>query len=175
MNQFFIRVMPSIGSFILLSLLSGIFLLSPGSVNAQSSRLRVGEDLSEANDMKDCFVTAAKAAGAEDLDGFLVHFTVGTQKTLRKKMAIIFVQCEFALEVLDCHVIDCSSEKGELAVRYRAGPFERQVDVVAVLDMRRENNYWKINREIVKTVRPSTPTCSPSRNSYLGGGHLAMR
>jgi len=35
---------------------------------------------------------------------------------------MLFVQHEFALEVLDCHVIDCSSQKGELAVRYRAGP-----------------------------------------------------
>ena len=150
-------------------------MLPPVGVNAQSPRIEVGEDLSEASDMKGCFLAAANAAGAEDLDGFLVHFTNGTQKKLRKKTAMLFVQHEFALEVLDCHVIDCSSKKGELAVRYRAGPFGRQVDVVAVLDMRCENGYWKIRHEQVKAVQSSTPTCSPSRSSYLGGVDLAMR
>ena len=150
MKQFFIRVIP----------IGLLFLLLGGSVNSQSSRLTVGEDLSESNDMKECFLTAAKAAGREDLDEYLFHFTVGAQKHLRKNMAMIFVQCEFSFEVLDCHVIDCSGEKGELAVRYRAGSFERQYDFVAVLDMRCENNYWKINHESVKTVRPST--CSNS-------------
>ena len=90
-------------------------------MNAQSPRIEIGEDLSEASDMKGCFLAAANAAGAEDPDGFLVHFTNGTQKKLRKKTAMLFDQREFALEVLDCHVIDCSSKKGELAVRYRAG------------------------------------------------------
>ena len=175
MNQFLNRSMPSAGSLIFLPLLLGALLLPPEGVNAQSPRIEVGEDLSEASDMKGCFLAAANAAGAEDLDGFLVHFTNGTQKKLRKKTAMLFVQHEFALEVLDCHVIDCSSKKGELAVRYRAGPFGRQVDVVAVLDMRCENGYWKIRHEQVKAVQSSTPTCSPSRSSYLGGVDLAMR
>ena len=171
MNQFLNRSMPSAGSLIFLPFLLGALLLPPGGVNAQSPRIEVGEDLSEASDMKSCFL----AAGAEDLDGFLVHFTNGTQKKLRKKTEMLFVQHEFVLEVLDCHVIDCSSKKGELAVRYRAGPFGRQVDVVAVLDMRCENGYWKIRHEQVKAVQSSTPTCSPSRSSYLGGVDLAMR
>ena len=118
MNQFLNRSMPSAGSLIFLPFLLGALLLPPGGVNAQSPRIEVGEDLSEASDMKGCFLAAANAAGAEDLDGFLVHFTNGTQKKLRKKTAMLFVQHEFALELLDCHVIDCSSKKGELAVRY---------------------------------------------------------
>ena len=73
-------------------------------------------------------------------------------------------------------MIECTEKKGELAVRYRARLSERQVDVVAVLDMRRENGYWKISREQVKTMQQSSASsCSPSRSSYLGGGAIAMR
>ena len=52
---------------------------------------------------------------------------------------MLFVQHEFALEVLDCHVIDCSSQKGELAVRYRAGPvpvWKHSAAIRPVLDVR---------------------------------------
>jgi hypothetical protein len=34
-------------------------------VNAQSPRIEVGEDLSEASDMKGCFLAGANAAGAD--------------------------------------------------------------------------------------------------------------
>ena len=49
---------------------------------------------------------------------------------------MLFVQHEFALEVLDCHVIDCSSQKGELAVRYRAGPVPVWKHSAAILPAR---------------------------------------
>ena len=97
MNQFLNRSMPSARSLIFLPLLLGALLLPTVGVNAQSPRIEVGEDLSEASDMKGCFLAAANAAGAEDLDGFLVHFTA-TQKKLRKKTAMLFVH-EFALDV----------------------------------------------------------------------------
>ena len=175
MNRFLRHQVPAHCRFVLSSLLT-LSLLTPGNVSAESPRIRVSEDLSEASDMKGCLLAAATAAGSEDLDGFLGHFTTGTQRKLRKKTAMLFVQHEFALEVVDCHVIECSEKKGELAVRYRATLSERHVDVVAVLDMRRENGYWKISREQVKTMQQSSAaSCSPSRSSYLGGGEIAMR
>jgi len=175
MNRFLMHQVPAHCRFVLSSLLT-LSLLTPGHLNAESPRIRVGEDLSEASDMKGCLLATATAAGSEDLDGFLGHFTTGTQRKLRKKTAMLFVQHEFALEVVDCHVIECSEKKGELAVRYRATLSERHVDVVAVLDMRRENGYWKISREQVKTMQQSSAaSCSPSRTSYLGGGEIAMR
>ncbi len=65
MNQFLNRSMPSAGSLILLPFLLGALLLLPGGVNAQSPRIEVGEDLSEASDMKGSFLAAANAAGAD--------------------------------------------------------------------------------------------------------------
>jgi hypothetical protein len=62
--------------------------------------------------MKGCLLAAATAADAENLDGFLGHFTTGTQRKFRKKTAMLFAQHEFALEVLDCHVIECSGMEG---------------------------------------------------------------
>ena len=91
MNQFLNRSMPSAGSLIFLPVFLVALLLPPVGVNAQSPRIEVGEDLSEASDMKGCFLAAANAAGAEDLDGFLVHFTNSTQKKLSKKTAMLFV------------------------------------------------------------------------------------
>ena len=65
MNQFLNRSMPSAGSLIFLPFLLGALLLPPGGVNAQSPRIEVGEDLSEASDMKSCFLAAANATGAD--------------------------------------------------------------------------------------------------------------
>ena len=141
----------------------------------ETPRITVAEDLSDSGDMKARVMAAADAAAAEDLNMFLENFTSGTQKKIRRKTAMLFVQHEFGLEVLDCHVIDCTEKKGEVAVRYRALLSEQQVEVVSVLDMRRENGYWKISREKVTSTRNYGATCSPSRSSYLGAGQVAMR
>jgi hypothetical protein len=152
-----------------------VIAVSAASVLADNPRITVAEDLSHSGDMKSCVMAAADAAAAENLDGFLEHFTTGTQRKVRRKTAMLFVQYDFGLEILDCHVIDCSEKKGELALRYLARLSERQVEVVAVLDMRRENGYWKISREKVTSTRNYGATCSPSRSSYLGSGQVAMR
>jgi hypothetical protein len=65
MNQFLNRSMPSAGSLIFLPVFLVALLLPPVGVNAQSPRIEVGEDLSEASDMKGCFLAAANAAGAD--------------------------------------------------------------------------------------------------------------
>ena len=176
MNRFCYRPINTFtGSLVCLLILLFVTVLSPERMNAQSPRLEVSEDLSESRDMQGCFLAAANAARLEDLDGFLIHFTADAQKKLRRRTAMLFVQHEFTLEVLDCHVIDCSNPKGALAVKYRAGPLGQSVDVVAILTMNYENGYWKIRHEKVEIVQPSTPTCSPSRSSYLGGTDIAMR
>ncbi len=72
MNHFLNRSMPSAGSLILLPFLLGALLLPPGGVNAQSPRIEVGEDLSEASDMKSCFLAAANAAGADPTKAVLL-------------------------------------------------------------------------------------------------------
>ena len=142
---------------------------------AESPRISVVEDLSDAGDMRDCVMAAADAANGENLDGFLAHFTTPTQKKLRKQVAMLFVNGEFGLEILDCHVIQASGRRGELALRYVARLSERQIEIVAVLDMHRENGYWEISRERVASMQNHGATCSPSRSSYLGGDQIVMR
>lgn len=142
---------------------------------AESPRITVVENLSDAGDMRDCVMAAAEAASVENLDGFLEHFTARTQKKLRKQVAMLFVHGEFGLEILDCHVIKASGRRGELALRYTARLSERQVEIVAVLDMHRENGYWKISHERVASMQNHGATCSPSRSSYLGGDQIVMR
>lgn len=138
-------------------------------------RITVAEDLSDVGDMKSCVMAAADAASAENLDGFLSHFAKGTQRSLRRKTAMLFARYDFGLDVVDCHVIDCTENKGELALRYLVRLSESQVEVVAVLNMRREDGYWKISREKVTSMQSYGAVCSPSRSSYLGGQHVAMR
>ena len=147
--------------------------LSPAA--AENARLVVTEDLSHAGDMKACVLAAADAASAENLDGFLEHFTSGTQRKLRRKTAMVFVQGDFGLEILDCHVVETAENKGELALRYRVSISERQMEIVATLAMRREDGYWKISSEKVTSTLNYGASCSPSRSSYLGGGEIAMR
>jgi hypothetical protein len=142
---------------------------------AENARLTVTEDLSHAGDMEACVLAAADAANAENLDGFLEHFTSGTQRKLRRKTAMVFVQGDFGLEILDCHVVETAENRGEVALRYRVSISERQMEIVATLAMRREDGYWKISSEKVTRTLNYGASCSPSRSSYLGGGEIAMR
>ena len=149
--------------------------ISHAPASAENARITVTEDLSHAGDMKACVLAAADAASAENLDGFLEHFTSGTQRKLRKKTAMVFVQGDFGLEILDCHVVETAENRGEVALRYRVSISERQMEIVATLAMRREDGYWKISSEKVTSTLNYGASCSPSRSSYLGGGEIAMR
>ena len=133
-------------------------------------RLRVAPERGEQADLKACLNTAAEAACAEDLDGFLDCFAGSTQKKLRNKTAIRFVRHDVSMEMLDTQVIRLAGNSGQAAVRYRLNLSADQYHVVSLVAMKREQGYWKIHSEKIQTVEYRSPSCcSPSRYFCLGG------
>jgi hypothetical protein len=149
-------------------------LLLPGlplhAADATPGRLRVAPESGEQADLKACLNTAAEAACAEDLEGFLDCFAGSTKRKLRKETAIRFVRHEVSMEVLDTQVLRLAGNSGQAAVRYRLNLSADQYDVVSLVAMKREQGYWKIHSEKIKTVEhQSSSLCSPSRYACLGG------
>ena len=56
-------------------------------------------------DLKACLNSAADAACAEDLEGFLDCFAGSTKTKLRKETAIRFIRHDVSMEVLDTQVL----------------------------------------------------------------------
>ena len=140
------------------------------AADATSGRLRVAPESGEQADLKACLTSAAEAACAEDLEGFLDCFAGSTKTKLRKETAIRFVRNDVSMEVLDTQVLRLAGNSGQAAVRYRLNLSTDQYDVVSLVAMKREQGYWRIHSERIQTVEYQSPSCcSPSRYSCLGG------
>ena len=140
------------------------------AADTTSGRLRVAPESGEQADLKACLNSAAEAACAEDLEGFLDCFAGSTKTKLRKETAIRFVRHDVSMEVLDTRVLRLAGNSGQAAVRYRLNLSTDQYDVVSLVALKRENGYWKIHSERIQTVEYRSPSCcSPSRYSCLGG------
>jgi hypothetical protein len=137
---------------------------------AASARLRMTPETLEQTDPRTCVSQAAEMANSENLDGFLDCFVTGSQKKLRKDTALLFARHDIEMDVLDVHVIKEGPTKSELAIRYRAKLSGSQYDVVSLVDVRKENGYWKISTEKVQEYEHQSPrSCHPSRYTCLGG------
>jgi hypothetical protein len=120
-------------------------------------------------DLKACLNSAAEAACAEDLEGFLDCFAGSTKTKLRKETAIRFVRHDVSMEVLDTQVLRLAGNSGQAAVRYRLNLSTDQYDVVSLVALKREDGYWRIQSERVQSYEHQSPrSCSPSRYSCLG-------
>ena len=133
-------------------------------------RLRMSPESGEQADMKACLNTAAEAAAAEDLDGFADCFTRASKTKIRKETAIRFIRHDVSMEVLETQVLGLAGNSGQAAVRYRLNLSTDQYDVVSLVAMKREQGYWRIHSERIRTVEYRSPSCcSPSRYSCFGG------
>ena len=140
------------------------------AADTTSGRLRVAPESGAQADLKACLNSAADAACAEDLEGFLDCFAGSTKTKLRKETAIRFVRNDVSMEVLDTQVLRLAGNSGQAAVRYRLNLSTDQYDVVSLVAMKREQGYWRIHSERIQTVEYRSPSCcSPSLYSCLGG------
>jgi hypothetical protein len=140
------------------------------AADATPSRLRVAPESGEQADLKACLNTAAEAACAEDLEGFLDCFAGSAKTKLRKETAIRFVRHDVSMEVLDTQILRLAGNSGQAAVRYRLNLSADQYDVVSLVAMKRENGYWRIQSERIQSYEHQSPwSCAPSRYACLGG------
>jgi hypothetical protein len=161
--------------FAVLAALCTLHPCSPLIVSARSEatdtpRLRVSEDLSDPRTVRNCLSAACEAANTENLDGFLECFTSTAKRKLRKPAAVLFVQHEVSMELLDSQIIEQSEARSEAAVKYRTKRSDDTYTVVSLVDLKKENGYWKISKERIQTVEHQSPSmCSPSRYACFGG------
>jgi hypothetical protein len=140
------------------------------AADAISGRLQVDPGSGDAGDIEAHLHAAAKAATAEDLDGFADCFTKSSRTKIRKQAAFRFVQHEVSMEVLDAQILKHAGNSSQAAVRYRLSLSGHQYDVVSLVALKRENGYWRIQSERVQTYEHQSPqSCAPSRYACLSG------
>ena len=132
--------------FAVLAALCTLHPCSPLIVSARSEatdtpRLRVSEDLSDPRTVRNCLSAACEAANTENLDGFLECFTSTAKRKLRKPAAVLFVQHEVSMELLDSQIIEQSEARSEAAVKYRTKRSDDTYTVVSLVDLKKENGY----------------------------------
>jgi hypothetical protein len=133
-------------------------------------RLTVSEDLSHPSSVQGCLSAVCSATSSEDLEPFLDCFTTSTRRKLRKPAAIMFVQHDVAMELIDHKIIQQTGNKAQVAVKYTTTRSGNRYTVLSMVDMQKEHGYWKIAREIIQTVDYEPPaSCSVSRYSCFGG------
>jgi len=133
-------------------------------------RLTVSEDLSRPSSVQGCLSSACEATNSEDLDAFLDCFTTGTRKKLRKPAAMLFVQHAVSMELVDHKIVEQAGNKAQAAVKYVTTRSGSRYTVFSMVNMQREQGYWKIAKESIQTIDYEPPaSCTVSRYSCFGG------
>ena len=133
-------------------------------------RLTVSEDLSQPSSVQGCLSAVCNATNSEDLEAFLGCFTTSTRKKLRKPAALMFVQHDVAMEIIDHKIIGQTGNKAQAAVKYTTTRSGNRYTVLSMVDMQKEHGYWKIARENIQAVDYEPPaSCTASRYSCFGG------
>jgi len=133
-------------------------------------RLTVSEDLSRPSSVQGCLSAVCEATNSEDLDAFLACFTTGARRKLRRPAAILFVQHDMSMELVDQKIVDQSGNRAQAAVKYVTTRSGNRYTVCSIVDMQREQGYWKIAKETIQTVDYEPPaSCTVSRYSCFGG------
>ena len=148
-----------------------------GSAPIQSHpRLTVSEDLCHPSSVQGCLSAVCKATSSEDLDAFLDCFTTSTRRKLRKPAALMFVQHDVAMELIDQEIIQQTENKAQVAAKYTTTRSGNRYTVLSVVDMQKEHGYWKIAKEIIQTVDHEPPaSCTVSRYTCFGGQCRVLR
>ena len=133
-------------------------------------RLTVSEDLSHPSSVKGCLSAACEATNSEDLDAFLDCFTTGTRKKLRRPAAMLFVQHDVSMELVDHKVVHQTGNRVQAVVKYVTTRSGNRYTIFSFVDLQREQGYWKIARESIQTIDHEPPaSCTASRYSCFGG------
>lgn len=133
-------------------------------------RLTVSDDLSHPSSVQGCLSAVCNATNSEDLDAFLECFTSSTRKKLRKPAAIMFVQHDVSMELLDHKIIEQTGNRAQAAVKYTTTRSGNRYTVLSMVDMQKEQGYWKIAKENIQTVDYEPPaSCTVSRYFCFGG------
>jgi hypothetical protein len=136
----------------------------------RQSRLTASEDLSRPSSVHGCLSAVCNATNSEDLDAFLNCFTVSTRTRLRKPAAVMFVQHDVSIELIDHAVVAQSGNRARAAVKYITTRSGDKYTVFAMVDMRKEHGYWRIAKENVQAVdHEPRASCTASRYSCFGG------
>jgi hypothetical protein len=136
----------------------------------RAPRLTVSEDLSHPASVEGRLSAVCHATNSEDLDAFLDCFTASTGKKLRKPAAIMFVQHDVAMELIDHTIIEQSENRAQAAVKYATTRSGRRYTVFSIVDMRKQHGSWKIAKENIQTIDYEPPaSCNVSRYSCFGG------
>jgi len=133
-------------------------------------RLTVSEDLSHPSSVQGCLSAACEATNSEDLDAFLDCFTTGARKKLRRPAALRFVQHDVSMELVDHKIVEQAGNRAQAAVKYVTTRSGSRYTVFSMVDMQREQGYWKIAKESIQTIDYAPPaSCTVSRYSCFGG------
>jgi len=137
---------------------------------APRPRLTVSEDLSHPSSVQGCLSAACEATNSEDLDAFLDCFTAGARKKLRKPAAVLFVQHDVEMELVDHKIVHQTGNRVQAVVKYVTTRSGNRYTIFSFVDLQREQGYWKIARESIKTIDHEPPaSCTASRYSCFGG------
>jgi hypothetical protein len=109
-------------------------------------------------------------ANDQNVDGFLDCYTNSRKKKIQKQTAISFAQHEVEMDVDSIYVVKEGKTNGELIVRYTTTINKIKHKYVSLIQLKKENNYWKISSETVKGLEIEVPRlCSPSRYGMIAG------
>jgi hypothetical protein len=158
-------------------LLAGFgWLLLAGGEAAETRPVAVSR---ESTAMRERLQSVEDAVNDENLDAYAECFIPRVRKPLRRRVAMLFVRHEMAMEILDSHVLSSSETGGEIAVKYRAVLSGRASEVVAVLGMTKEDGVWRISKETIHSAQVVssgvTADCGSAcgmRSFQLGGGQV---
>lgn len=145
-------------------------------------RLRVDPGNVDEIEIKDCLKVAERAANDEDLDAYTGCFCLRLQKPMRRRIGLLFVQHDIALEIVDSHVLKQTDTSGEIAVKYRASLSANTAEIVSFLVLSKEDGAWKIGKEKIHASRNRNVESSSSQASggdnvqfnFGGGGAVLL-
>ena len=123
----------------------------------------------DAIEIRDCIMSAARAANEENLDAYTVCFERRLQARVRQRIGLLFVQHNIAMEVIDSHLLKKTGGSGELAIKYRATLSEDTREVVSLVTLTKEDGSWKIGNEKIHTISEPAGMSATSRPLESGG------
>ena len=144
--------------------------LGVATVCSATERVRIAVDNVAEIGIKDCIRTAAEAFDQENLDAYLGCFASKQRPKIRRKVALLFVEHEIGLELLDSHLVNETDGKAELAVKYRMTLTEPRYDIVSLIRLAREDDRWRIVGESIQSN-----SAMPISRSYGGSGEQVFR
>lgn len=105
----------------------------------------------------------------QNINGFLDCFTNSKKKKIKKQTAIAFSN-EISMNIDSIRVLQEEKTKGELIVKYTIVVNTVKHKYLSLIQVKKEDNYWKINSETVKDLEIEVPKrCSPSRYGIISG------